>query len=99
MRPIILYANENHEVIIKKDELNRLFQQIYEEGYEDGKKAPPVDYTPWYPSNVSCDYPANHPHAVTYEENPLLKVVTADSSMSSTPSKKFVKAYNNTIKE
>ena len=98
MRPIILYANENNEVIIKKDELNRLFQQAYDEGYEDGKKMQ-VDYTPWYPSNVPCDYPVNLPSVVTYEENPLLKVVTADPSMSSTPSKKFVKAYNNTIKE
>lgn len=91
MRPVILYANEKNEVIIKKDELNRLFQQIYEEGYEegyeDGKKAT-IDYTPHY---------WNIPH---FDPVPI---VTCDSTLVSNESSqnsKFIHAYNdNTDKE
>lgn len=52
MKPIVLKADENGNIVISAEEIQKMLDDAYNEGYVDGSKATPVITTPYYP-----DYP------------------------------------------
>jgi len=53
MKPIILKADQDGKILITADEIMKMVQDAYDEGYRDGRASNPVTITsPNWPVNV-----------------------------------------------
>lgn len=63
MKPIILKADQDGRILMNADEIAKMVQDAYDEGYKDGHASAPITVTPSFPDVITT--PSWKPYEIT----------------------------------